>query len=202
MCTDSFDKEMLSITIRNLYPGSELTSPVYCGNSTICHVSPSQQTNIGTATEASFEIAFKQKDFKGALLHKLQRKYTTKTDNQPNSNTASDKDIATSIHLLVVWDVGYYHHHFYACLIELTDDFTWNEDKLWALYSQYMCQSNEYCKPNIITWLVNDGAVLKTRLSITYGADYKLAIVMSEGTRKYEMSEPIRINPKWSVSPL
>jgi hypothetical protein len=196
MCTISFDKEALNITIHNLYPGLELTSPVYFGNGTTCHVSPSQQTGIGTKVESSFGIDFKQKDAKGALLHRLQRKHITRIDNQPNSSTVSIEDMATNTYLLVVWDVGNVQHNFYACLIECTNDFTWDEDKLWALYKEYVLQFNENCKSNIITWLMNDSVAMKTKLDVTYGTDYKLDVIIFEGAGKYHMEKLIQIDPK------
>jgi hypothetical protein len=70
----SFDKEELNITIRNLYPGLELTSPVYFSTNTMYCVPPSRQIGTRNTTEARFGIDSKWKGFKCALLYKLQRK--------------------------------------------------------------------------------------------------------------------------------
>jgi hypothetical protein len=127
----SFDVEkVLNITIHNIYPGLELMSPLYCSNDTTCHLSPNQQTDIGTIMKASFRIDPKQKDFKGALLYKLQRKYVNRDDNLPSSSTASIKNTVANVYLLVIWDVKNHSHRFCACLIECTNDFIWDEDKL------------------------------------------------------------------------
>jgi hypothetical protein len=174
MPTISFAKEALNITIHNQYPSLELTSPVYFSTGTTYHVSPSQQTNINTIMKASFGIDSKQEDFKCALLYKLQRKHTNRTNNQPNGNAASIEDIATNIHFLVFWNVKDYDHKFCVCLIEFTSDFTWDEDKLWTLYDDY---NNRFCedyKSNVITWSMNDGSVMRTQSEVTYGSDYKL----------------------------
>jgi hypothetical protein len=199
MYATSFDKEALNITIHNLYPDLELTSPIYCGNGAICYVSPSQQTDTDNIMEASFGIAFKQEEFKGVLLYKLQRKHTIKTDNHLNSSIVYIEGAATNVHLLVVWDFGHYFYDFCVCLIEYINDFTWDEDKLWTLYRDY---NNEFCvgyESKVVTWLTNNGAVIKARYDITYRSDYKLDIVLSEGTVDYKTKKPIRINPKRSV---
>jgi hypothetical protein len=197
MCTISFDKEALNITIYNQYPGLELASPVYCSNGTECHVSPSQQMNT---IEASFGIAFRQRNFKGALLYKLQRKHASRADNQPSTSTASIKDATTSIYLLVSWNVGDYNREFRVCLIEYVDNFVWDEDKLWALCDRCIYQFYVPYESNVITWSMKDGSVIKTKRSVTYGLDYKLDISISRGI--WEVEKPIEIDPKRSVLPL
>jgi hypothetical protein len=194
-----FDKEALNITIRNLYPGLELMSPVYFSNGTTCHVSHSQQTDTSNPIEASFGIDSRQGDFKAVLLYKLQRKYITKTDDRSGSSIASIEN--TNIYLLVVWNVENERDEFYACLIECpADDFTWNEDKLWALHRQYNDQFLKNYKYKTISWLMYGDTVIETRCSATYGLDYKLDIAISEETGKYNMDEPIQIDPKRLVS--
>jgi hypothetical protein len=196
MCIISFDKEALNITISNLHPDLELTSPVYFSNGTICHVSPSQKTDIDTVMKYSFETAFKQEDFKGILLYKLQGKYVNRTDNQPNSSTESIESTTTNVYLLAIWDIKNYDHGFHVCLMECVDDFTWDEDKLWALHDQYKYQFPKDYTFNISTWLMNDNTMMKIRHDVTYGSDYKLDIVISEGTEKYNMDKPVEIVPE------
>jgi hypothetical protein len=203
MYTVSFDKKALNITIRNLYPDLELTSPVYFSNGTTCHISPNQQADPANTVEASFGIDPKQYYFKGALLYKLQKKHTTRTDNRSSSSTASIKDTATNIHLLVVWSVDNNHYNRHVCLIECADDFIWDEDKLWALYRVYDDeQFCELCESNMITWLIHDNTVMKTRFDMTYESNYKLDIVISGGNGKYNMKRPMKIDTKRLVLPL
>jgi hypothetical protein len=193
---------MLNIAIHNLHPGLELTSPVYFSTGTTCYVSPSQQTDIGAAIKASFGIGFKQEEFRGALLYKLQRKYANRTNNPPNSCTTPVKDTTTNIYLLVLWnipDIGY-HHSSCACLLECTDDLIWDEDKLWALHHQYNDQFYKNYESRIIPWLMNDGMVIKTAPDIAYGPDCKLDVVVSEGTGKYNMYKPMKIDSERLVS--
>jgi hypothetical protein len=198
MYTISFDKEALSITICNLYSGIELTYPVYYSNGTTCQLSPNQQTDIGNTVEASFGIYSKWEGFKGALLCKIQREYAIRTDNQPSSSAASIESTAANIYFVVAWNVVYRDHKFYVCSIECTDDFTWDEDKLWALHWEYNNQFKD-CDYETITWLMNDGIVIETKLDVTYGLDYKLDIVISEGTRRYTMFKSMKIDPRRSV---
>jgi hypothetical protein len=200
MCDISFAKEALNITIRNQYPDLELTSPVYFSTNTAYSISPSQQADVSNAMETSFWIVFTQEDFKVALLYKLQRKHAASTNNHPNNSTAFTKDAATNIHLLVVCDIGE-HNIINACLLEYDNDFTWDEDKLWALYHRYNDQLRNY-DYGTITWLIHDDVVMKIRHDITYGSDYKLDIILSEGIGKYDMKRPMRIDPRRLVLPL
>jgi hypothetical protein len=188
-----FNKESLRITICNLYPGLELTSPIYCNNS-ICHISPSQQTEVGVIL-ASFGIASNHKDIKGALLYKLQRKYA-RTNNHINSDIVPTENTATNIYLLVIWNIVDDDHKFYVCLLKCADDFIWNEDKLWTLRHKYNAQFLKDYDYKTITWLIYGNAMMKTKYDITYGSDYRLDIVISEGTRKYVMFKPIKIDPE------
>jgi hypothetical protein len=116
MYTVSLDKETLNITIRNLHPDLELTSPVYFSTNTTYCVPPSQQADTGITIEASFGIDYKQKCFKGALLHKLQKKRTTRNDDHLNSSTAFIKDIAKNVYLLALWNVENCDNRFRVCL--------------------------------------------------------------------------------------
>jgi hypothetical protein len=202
MCTVSFTKDTLNINIHNLYPDVELISPVYCGNGVTCHTPSSRQTDTGTIVEASFGIDFRQKDIKAALLYKLQRKHTAKTGNHSNSSIASIEDTATSIYLLVVWNVTNERIDFPVCLLECTDDFTWDEDKLWALCHQYNVHLYENYDYRVIMWLMHGDTVMKIRRDVIYGSNCKLDIVISEGTGKYSMERPMKIDPKRLVLPL
>jgi hypothetical protein len=74
-----------------------------------------------------------RKDFKGALLYRLQRKHADKTGNQPNNSTASIKNTTANIYLLVICNTGWGYYGFYVYLIECASDFIWDKDKLWLL---------------------------------------------------------------------
>jgi hypothetical protein len=81
--------------------------------------------------------------------------------------------------------------------MECSADSAWDEDKLWALYCENGAQFyKNYHGSNITTWLIHGGTVLTTRLYITYGSDYKLDIVLSEETGKYDIEEPINFDPE------
>jgi hypothetical protein len=199
MCTVSFDKEALNITVRNQYPGLELILPVCFSTGTTCYVASSQQANDGNILEASFGIDPTRSYFKSALLYKLQRKYVTKTDNKLRNGTASIEDTETNICLLVIWIDDDEHHNCHVCLIEYANDFTWDEDKLWALCNEYSEQLHEKYRSDIIIWSTHDGTAMKTKLDVTYESDYKLDIIISEGPKKYSMKETMKIDPERSV---
>jgi hypothetical protein len=200
MCTVSFDKKALNVTIHNQHPNLELISPVYCSKNATCHISPNQQTDNDNIMEASFGIVSKQKSVKGALLYKLQRKCTTETDNQLDNSIVLIENTTTNMYLLVIWDVKDGYHGFRVCLIEFTDDLPWDEDMLWTLRHRYKRQFLENYKPTIITWLVHGDIVMKTRRDITFESDYKLNIGISERNRGYNMLKPMKIDPKRLVS--
>jgi hypothetical protein len=192
----SFHKEALRITIHNLYPGLELMSPIYCSTGTTCHVSSSQQTLLGTKVKAIFGIDSQKRPFKGILLYKIQRKHATRTVKQLHSSTKSIEDTETNIYLLMGWRFKNYGPELYEGLIECTDDFTWDEGKLWALcyqfndrfYKSYDCRS--------ITWFMDDGSVMKTRHNVTFGSDYKLDIVISEEVGTFGRKKSVKIDSK------
>jgi hypothetical protein len=188
----------LNITIHNQYPNLELVSPVYCSINTACCVPPSQQVDTGTITETNFRIRPNSAPFEGALLYKLQRNHANRTDNQPNTSTTSIKDTATSIYLLISW-CYYRPYKFYAFLIECNNDFTWDEDKLWASRQKYISELHQKHVPITMTWLIYDDAVMKTKLEMTYESNYKLDIIISEGAEKYNTKDPMKIDPKRSV---
>jgi hypothetical protein len=198
ICTVSFNKKALNITICNLYPDLELTSSVYFSDCAACHVPPTQQIDTNNTIEASFGVGPEQDCFKGALLYKLQRKHVDRADNQPNSSTVSIEDATTNMYLLVFWNNGWrwINYGFYVYLIECANDFTWDEDKLWTLCKKYSDKFHKNYKPNTCTWLMNDGALMKTRFDITYGSDYKWDIIISEGVWEYNIEKPIKIDPK------
>jgi hypothetical protein len=148
--------------------------------------------------EASFGIDPERGYFQGALLYKLQRKHADRIGNQPNSSTVSIKDATTNIYLLLVWNEGWQwnKYGFYVCLMEYASNFIWNEDKLWTFYEKYGDRFRKDYKASICTWLMNDGTLMKTKFDVTYGSDYKLSIVLSKGTWKHSIEEPIQFDPK------
>jgi hypothetical protein len=196
MCIFSFVKEALHINICNLYPGLELTSPVYYSNGTTCHVSSNQKTDTNNIIEASFGVSYNQKDVKGALLYNLRRKYTTRTVKQFHRGDMPIENMATNIHLLVVWSVKDYCDNSFVCLIECPDDSIWDEDKLWILLHQYNEQFFRDYSCRTLIWLMHDNTVMKIRRKETYESDYKLNIFISEETGTYDMFKPVRIDPR------
>jgi hypothetical protein len=175
-----------------------LTFPVYFNTGTTYCVSPDQQTYASNAMEASFGIDSQQGDFKCVSLYDLHRKQVTETDNQPDDGAAPIGN-TTNMYLLVAWVAESNNHKFCVYLIEFTDDFAWDEDKLWSLFSEYNDQFHMDDTSNTIIWLMHDNLIMKTELKVSYGSEYKLDIVISEGNWEYNMKEPIKINPKRSV---
>jgi hypothetical protein len=194
MCAVSLDRK-LNITIRNQYPNLELSFPIYFSNGTTNYLSLNQQTSISNVMETSFGIDPKQKDLKCVSLYKLQRKHVNIIGNWPSSSTAHLKNI-TDMYLLVAWVAKDYDHKFCVYLIEPTDYYAWDEDKLWALYREY---STKFCMNHAsrtITWLMKSGSMMEMRLDVTYGSDYKLDIILSRETKEDDIERSIKIDPK------
>jgi hypothetical protein len=201
----SFHKEALNINIYNQHPSLELTSPVYFCDGTACHVPPTQEPDTVVVMGASFGIGSKQENVHAAFLYKLQddysgltlkaqRKIAKRTDNQLNSSAASTNDTTPNTYLLVICYIGWHEYGFYACLIECANDYTWDENKLWLFYREYRKKICKNCKDKINTWLMNDGTLIKTKLDVSYGSDYKLNIVISDGTGIHNMKKPLQFD--------
>jgi hypothetical protein len=43
---------------------------------------------------------------------------------------------------------------------------------------------------------MNDGTLMKTRFDVTYGSDYKLDVIISEGTWRHDTKEPMKFDLK------
>jgi hypothetical protein len=146
--------------------------------------------------KACFGIVSMQKAFKGVLLYKLQRKYATRSGDHPNSNTAFVENTATNIYLVVIWGVINGHDEFRIWLRECTDNFTWDEDKLWVFYEKFCFRPSYILYHKQIPWLMRGDTVIKIRHDMTYGSDYKLDIVISEETGKCVMRKSMKIDPE------
>jgi hypothetical protein len=146
--------------------------------------------------KAIFGIYSKHEDFSGALLYKLKRKHTTEAGDCLSRSAAHIKNTAANMYLSVAWDIKNSDNIFRVCLIECANDFTWNAAKLQALYRKYNSQIHSECRPSIVTWLMHDNTVMKTKLDVIYGSDYKLNLVLSKGARKGNMKRSIQIDPR------
>jgi hypothetical protein len=149
------------VNVLNLCSNTKLVSPVYFGNGLIFSKLPDQQIDIDTKMNAHFEINAIQNDFEGALLLKLQR-CPDGQYNMDTSTTKTDKNETTYIHMLAAWKVKDSKLFVRVVLVEHTEEFTWNEEKLKELYTMNCGWLEEYNGLVSHTWLADNNMVFKT----------------------------------------
>jgi hypothetical protein len=81
------------------------------------------------------------------------------------------------VYLLVAWVFENEDHNFCVQLIEFTDDVTWDEDKLWSFYDDCNDRFHTSNTSSTVTWSMRGNVVMQTKLSVTYGLDYKLKLI-------------------------
>jgi hypothetical protein len=97
------------------------------------------------------------------------------------------QDEPKPVQLLVIWHGEYAKElHVHALLMELDNDFNWDEDKLRRLHKNCRCSLDTYIDPSSNEWLLRDMTTLVTTVK-----------VMNEGHRwDISISKGIRSNAK------
>jgi hypothetical protein len=181
------------VTIHNQCPNTKLASPIYFGDGVVCPRLSNQQLDIGTAVRACFEINTTQDVSKGALLFKLQ-KYSNEQYNTDTSTTDTDKNVAKCVYMLVAWSMWYSILSTHVTLIEHTNEFTWDEDKLNKLYDKNCDWLKEYYDTLSDTWLIDYNVIFKTTLEVKFlRGNPEVSISISEGKDDYAI-KPFCIN--------
>jgi hypothetical protein len=149
------------VTIHNQCSNTELVSPVYFGNGSVCPKLSGQQIDISTKMNACFEINAAQDDFEGALLFKLQR-YSNKQHNMGALTTETSKNEVAHVHILVAWKVKNAKPFACVVLVEHTKELAWNESELKKLYYENCWWLKEYDDTISDAWLMSNNMILKT----------------------------------------
>jgi hypothetical protein len=166
--------------IHHHFPGIELVFPVYAGDGVECYLSPDQRVEIGSTTQARFNIDPTRESI-SALIYKLKRKNI----DQSNEDGTSSEEETTYTQLIVVWKVDM-HGDFWSVslLIEHDKGLVLDRDSLMRLAKCYKLFGIQHV-PIEETWLLHDDTVLMIRTSVTHKqACYKLEMSISETSIK------------------
>jgi hypothetical protein len=138
-------------------------------------------------TRASFGRNVTKKEFKNALMYRLQRKSHNANDQNVANNT---ENTLTNFQLLIVWTAyNDYSIHVNAVLVKYDDTIIWDEDKLRKLCAIRHPLYNYY----EVTWrLDNTTLLMTTPMWSGYGRAFEIRI--SEATSRYNAMEPISIS--------
>jgi hypothetical protein len=195
MYTVSFGLQFPScVTIHNQCSDIKLISPIYFSEGVVCPKLSNQQIEIDALMNASFEISTAQSNFEGALLFKLQR-YSGIRHNIDTSNTETSENKMMEIYMLAAWKVKDFESFTYLALIDHTNEFTWNEDKLKMLYYENHNRLKRHRGAISNTWLMDNNTVLKIAFRIIGLEDPKLSISIFEEKDDYAI-RPLCINLK------
>jgi hypothetical protein len=159
----------VKLIIHHQCPGIELISPEHVGNGATCRLSPDQKVDTGSTMQAGFNIDLAQNESMGALMYRLHKKSTDKSDEE-----------ATWIRLFVIWKMNS-AKEFRAgsFLIEHDKGQVWNSDMLMRLVKWYKLFNVQH-DPIKETWLMHDSVVLMTSLNVSRESCYKLELTISE----------------------
>jgi hypothetical protein len=166
--------------IHHQFPGIELVSPVYACDSAICHLSPDQCVDVGSTTQASFNINFSWRKPIGILMYEL------KNTKQSNKDTISSEDEATCTQLYIAWKIN---NSKKLCIvsdiIEHDKGCVWNRDNLIKLAHRYKLYDIKH-GPVEHTYLMHDNTALMTRVNVICEEEcYKLELTISKTSIKY-----------------
>jgi hypothetical protein len=153
------------VNVLNLCSNIKLTLSAYFDNGAVSSKLSDQQIDIGTKMNASFDVNATQDDFECALLCKLQRH----SDNQYSTDiftTGTNESNATHVYILAAWKVKGSESFKRVVLVEHTNEFTWDEDKLKKLYYKNHGWLEKYNDTITDTWFMDDNMILKTTLRV------------------------------------
>jgi hypothetical protein len=185
-----------SVIIHNQCLNTELISPIYFGNGTVCPKLSGQQIDINTAMKIRFEICAIQNEFKGALLYKLQRNLHDQCRIDA-STTETNRNEAIYVYMFVAWKMKDSKPFICVVLVECTKEFAWNQGRLMKLYDKNHNLFKKYDETISDTWFLGDSMTLKTSFKVRSSEkNFELSVSISEEERDDYAMKPLWINPK------
>jgi hypothetical protein len=182
------------VTIHNQCSNTELAKPVYFSNGAVCPQLSNQQIDIGAKMRASFEINATQDEFEGALLYKLQR-YSNSQYNMDTLAIETNKNETTHIYMLAIWKVKDFKPFAHVVLVEHTEEFTWNEDRLRKLYDKNNDWLREHDDIISDVWLIDDNMTLKMSFKVRGSkGNFELSIFISEEEKNDYAMRPLCVD--------
>jgi hypothetical protein len=173
------------MTIHNQSPGFELVLPEYAGTGAVWYLSPDQRVDVGSTTQAGFNIYLTLDKSICILLYDLQRKDI----DQSNDKVMTSKE-TTCIRLVTIWEV-------YRTGIFRVDSFLMENDKgvrferdaLMLLAEKFIgTDATGFVEK---TYLLYDNAVLMIKVNSTREEEcYKINMTISEGSIYNDIRRP------------
>jgi hypothetical protein len=177
----------VELTIHHQFPGIELVSPLYASDDATCYLLPDQKVDVGSMTQAGFNIDSGRLNSRGILMYRLKRKNI----DQSNEDIMSNEDEVTCIQLIVIWEVyrsGEIHAS--AFLIEHDKSRIWDRDRLMKLAWRYELFDIQY-SPLGETCLMSDNTVLMMSVTLALEKEcYKLRVTLYETTANDSTRKP------------
>jgi hypothetical protein len=171
----------VKLMIHHQFPGIELVSPGYAYNGATCHLSPSQRVDAGSTTQIGFNITYSWEKPIGILMYELKRKNTR----QSNKDATSDKDKTRCIQLAIIWEINSSKELcVISYLIEHDKRRVWDRYELMKLAKWY--KKYDIHIPIELTYLMHDNSVLMKRVNVTCEDCYKLEMIISKGSIRYD----------------
>jgi hypothetical protein len=185
----------VELIIHHHFPGTELISPICDGHHATCHLQPDRKVNVGSTTQASFNIKPSRKGSFGALMYKLQKK----NPHQSNHDVIFGEK-TTHTQLVVIWKADNFSGFLAVTyIIEHDKSYGWSKKKLKRLIRQYKLAAIQHVFIEE-TWLMRDHTVFMTSLNTVHEEKcYKLEMIISEGSMKYDTQRSFYAGPKSSV---
>jgi hypothetical protein len=184
--THNVTPSKVKLIIHHQFPGVELVSPFYDCYGATCYILPDQSVDVGSTTQAGFNIDHTQSESIGILMYKLQRKNADQSDEE----IIFSEDQATYLQLAMVWEINRSKvFHLFSRPIKHDKSIVWDGDNLVKLIS--LCRAFDLQHgPIEETHLIYDNMVLMTTLDVTHEECYKVEMTISEGSIKYNTWKP------------
>jgi hypothetical protein len=166
----------VKLIIRNQFPGIELISPMYAGDGVTRHLPLDQSVDVGSTTQAGFDIDLIQGEPIGILMYELKNK------KQLNKEAIYSQDETTLAQLYVVWKVNNYKEFcVFSDMIEHDKGRIWDKNKLIKLAMRY--KTSNIHTPVRKTYLIRDNTVLMKIVNATREEEcHKLEMTIIEGS--------------------
>jgi hypothetical protein len=176
----------VKLMIHHRFPGVELVSPVYACDGVTCHLTPDQRVDIGSTTQAGFNIDPAQETSICILIYKLERKNI----DQSNKEVVSSEE-ATCIQLVIIWEMNSFKEFCVnSFLIEHIKSRVWDRDGLIKLAKRHKIFSIQHSTIEG-TWLMYNSTALMMSLNVIHEEEgYKLEMIISKGGINKHIQRP------------
>jgi hypothetical protein len=188
----------IRVEIQNRCSNLELTSPVYFCDNAKCDMPLEKNVDSNNTVKAKFWCNPSQIMFQGGIMYEVKATSTPSNETGANDTTTeTNENTSIGVQLLVAWKIGRIGDPcLFTILLEHDSSLTWKEKRLRQLIEEHSNRFKVMSGKERITWLMLNGTVLKTELSITNRRPYKLITTISKGDKDKYTTNPIPYEPK------